>query len=81
MIRRIKTAWTVLTGKIYIPKVPKTIYVNDVGNPNRFVQLLNFRDEIIALDASGTIYHVRMYPYDKPCQFSIEKVAESPRGY
>lgn len=80
MFHRIKAAWRFLTGKYPVNKTP-SVYVHDGDNPDRFVQLMYFRDDIIALSASGTIYQIRMYPYDKPCQFAIEKIAESPRGY
>lgn len=80
MFHRIKTAWKFLTGKYPVNKIP-SVYVHDGDNPNRFVQLMYFRDEIIALDASGSIYKLSMWPYDRPVNFSIEKIADSPRGY
>lgn len=79
MIHRIKAAWNFLTGKYPVNKIP-SVYVHDGDNPNRFIQLLNFRDEIIALDASGNVHQLRMWPYDRPDAFSIEKIFESPRS-
>lgn len=80
MIRRIKAALAVLTGKIYIPSVPKTIYVQTSHPENQFVQLLAWRDTVLALDAQGKIWELR--PYDGyPYGFVNTLLQESPRRY
>ena len=80
MWSRIKQAWRVLRGKGYIPSPTKTIYV-DSGLPrNQFVQLLAWRDTVLALDAEGKIWELRTevgYPY----AFVNQLVQESPRSY
>ncbi len=56
MWNRTKRAWAVLRCKIV---TPETIYVYpSEWNPNKFVQLMYWRDSILALDAEGKIWKV-----------------------
>lgn len=60
MFTRLRQAWTVLTGRIGLPDhLPNTIYVQSGQANNQFVQLLAWRDTIIALDAQGKIWELR----------------------
>ncbi len=81
MWQRIKAAWTVLTGKIYIPDGPKTIYVQSSQPDNQFVQLLAWRDTVLALDAQGKIWELRPNDYANVGGFINQLVQESPRSY
>ena len=78
-IRRIKAAWCFLTGKYPINKT-QTIYVESGKSENQFVQLLAWRDTVLALDAQGKIWELRHeigYPYG----FVNQLIQESPRSY
>ncbi len=82
MINRIRTAWLVLTGNLNPFVVPhqKTVYVESGKSENQFVQLLAWRDTVLALDAQGKIWELRSelgYPYG----FVNQLVQESPRSY
>ena len=83
MFHRIKAAWKVLTGRVYIPHVPKTIYVKSGLPDNQFVQLLAWRDTVLALDAEGKIWELRPQDgyYPSGCHFVNQLVQESPRSY
>ena len=79
MFHRIKAAWRFLTGKYPVNKIP-SVYVHDGGPENRFVQLLAWRDSVLALDAEGKIWELRQhagYPYG----FVNSLIQESPRSY
>jgi hypothetical protein len=80
MFNRIKAAWRVLTGKVYIPKIPKTIYVQSSQPENQFVQLLAWRDSVLALDAQGKIWELRPN-YPEYSGFTNQLLQESPRRY
>lgn len=80
MFNRIKAAWVVLTGRVYIPRTPKTIYVKSGLPENQFVQLLAWRDTVLALDAQGKIWELRSEP-GYPYGFVNQLVQESPRSY
>ena len=80
MFTRLKVAWTILTGKVYIPKTPQTIYVKSGLPDNQFVQLLAWRDTVLALDAEGKIWELRSEP-GYPYGFVNQLVQESPRSY
>ena len=55
-IRRIKAAWGVMRSKTI---VPEKIYVYpSEWNPNKFVQLMYWRDHLLALDTEGKIWKV-----------------------
>lgn len=75
MFTRIKEAWEVLRGKWWIKQ--KSIYVQDEGDPNRFVQLVPYRDGMLALTASGQVYRLNIWPGD---QYYMELIFESPTG-
>ena len=80
MFTKIKQAWQVLQGKAYVSSYPKTIYVQSGKADNQFVQLLSWRDSVLALDAQGKIWELRAevgYPYG----FVNQLVQESPRSY
>jgi alpha-tubulin suppressor-like RCC1 family protein len=79
MFTKIKQAWRVLGGKVYIPSPSKTIYVKSGKANNQFVQLLNFRDSIIALDAQGKLWELRD-DYELG-GFVVKFLQESPRSY
>ena len=77
MFTRIKEAWQVLRGDWHIKQ--KTIYVYDAGPENRFVQLVPWRDQILALDAQGKIWELLYWPGDT--YPSVQLLMESPRSY
>ena len=56
MIRRLKLAWFALRHGI-IKSDHIYVYPAD-SNPNRFVQLVNYRDTILALDTEGKIWKI-----------------------
>jgi len=76
MFTRIKEAWQVLRGDWHIKQ--KNIYVHDAGPENRFVQLVPWRDDILALDAQGRIWS--LYRIDDTFP-SVQLLMESPRSY
>lgn len=82
MWKRIKAAWRFLTGKYPINKIP-SVYVHDGGPENRFVQLLAWRDTVLALDVQGKIWELRPENGYGPggCYFVNQLVQESPRNY
>ncbi len=56
MFNRVKQAWNVLRSKTI---APDKIYVYpSEWNPNRFVQLMYWRDHVLALDAEGKIWKI-----------------------
>ena len=77
MFTKIKQAWRVLRGKVYVANPPKVIYVRD-SNPDRFVQLLTYRDYILGLDGDGRIYRLSEHFGNG---FVVEFLMDSPRGY
>ena len=78
MFTRLKAAWRVLTGKVYIPKVPQMIYVKSGLPDNQFVQLLAWQGSVLALDAEGKIWELRP---DSVYGFTTQLIQESPRSY
>ena len=81
MFTKIKQAWQVLQGKAYVSSYPKTIYVQSGKAENQFVQLLNWRDSIIALDAQGKIWELHPDDYLSHSGFICQFLQESPRSY
>jgi hypothetical protein len=80
MFTRLKLAWRILCGKGYGYNPSKVIYVEQNKANNQFVQLLVWRDTVLALDAQGKIWELRSemgYPYG----FVNQLVQESPRSY
>jgi hypothetical protein len=78
-MNRIKAAWEALNGR-YAGNIrsPEKIYVyREAEYSNRFVQLLNFQDHILALDAEGKIWDVG---YDNHGYFFVQLRARSPLG-
>jgi hypothetical protein len=56
MFNRFKQAWRVLRQKTI---APDKIYVYpSEWNPNKFVQLMYWRDNVLALDAEGKIWKI-----------------------
>lgn len=53
LIKRLKFAWSAFKGEPY--KVDDNSFVF----PERIIQLINFRDNIVALDSTGKIYELR----------------------
>jgi len=80
MFTRVKKAWRVLRGKVYVPSPSKVIYVSSGKAENQFVQLLAWRDTIIALDAQGKIWELRQY-HPQDAGFICQFLQESPRSY
>ena len=81
MFNRLKQAWRVLRGKVYVPLDSKVIYVESEKSNNQFVQLLAWRDTIIALDAQGKIWELRPDDYLSSSGFVCQFLQESPRRY
>ena len=54
---RFKTAWKVLTGKqcLLADATQKIVYVQNSGPDGKIVQLVPWRDQILALDNNGSI--------------------------
>jgi hypothetical protein len=80
MFTRLKRVWKVLRGKEYGYPPSEVIYVKSGKAENQFVQLLAWRDTVLALDAQGKIWELREqagYPYG----FVNQLVQESPRSY
>ena len=76
---RIKQAWRVLTGKVYVPSPSKIIYINSSKPDNTFVQLLSWHDYLLALDESGKIWKL---DEDRALGgFVVQLIQESPRSY
>ena len=55
--RRFQTAWKVLTGKqcLLADATQKIVYVQNSGPDGKIVQLVPWRDQILALDNNGSI--------------------------
>ena len=54
-MKRLKQAWRALCGEYLFS--PKKIYVGiHPGRPERWVQLLNYQDKIIALTGEGDLW-------------------------
>ena len=79
MFTRIKQAWCVLRGRGYGYNPSKVIYVEHGKPENQFVQLLAWRDTVLALDAQGKIWELRS-EMGYPCGFVNQLIQESPRS-
>lgn len=79
MISRIKVAWAVLIGKYPIKKT-QTIFVESNKRENQFVQLIAWRDTVLALDAQGKIWELRS-ELGYPGRFVNTFVQGSPGSY
>jgi hypothetical protein len=55
--RRIQTAWKVLTGQqcLLTDAATNLVYVRDSGPDGKIVQLIPWRDQVLALDSNGSI--------------------------
>ena len=74
MFTRLRNAWAVLWSKTVLPQ---SIYVYPAEhNPNKFVQLLAWRDTVIALDSEGKIWSLNQY-YNGPW-FTVQYLQDSP---
>jgi hypothetical protein len=76
MFTKIKQAWKVLRGKIWVPSPAPVIYVQNSG-PTRWIQLLNYQDRVLALDTEGTIWQIKE-EYGGSGFFITEIVLHSP---
>jgi hypothetical protein len=77
--RRIATAWMVLTGKQcrLTDATERIIYVHDAGPQGKIVQLVPWRDQILALDNNGTILLIDC-PYES-INIQVRTIMKSPR--
>jgi hypothetical protein len=78
MFTKVKQAWRVLRGKLYIPSGSNVIYVEQSKANNQFVQLLAWRDTVIALDAQGKIWELRQDSYLSGGGFVCQYLQDSP---
>ena len=77
--RRFQTAWKVLTGEqcLLADATQKIVYVQNSGPDGKIVQLVPWRDQILALDNTGAIWIIDN-TYGSSF-FQIQHVMESPR--
>lgn len=77
MIDRLKFAWRILTRKgLYEPR--NVSYVSNVEPENKFVQLIPYRDQLLALDAQGKIWVIETgYGFSREAHYQL--FMESPR--
>ena len=56
--RRIRVAWQVLTGSkcLLTDATNQVVYVQSAGPEGKLVQLLSWRDQVLALDNNGSIW-------------------------
>ena len=80
MKRRIATAWKVLTGKQCLLGDAKSniVYVQASGPDGKIVQLVPWRDQILALDNNGSILVIEA-GYDRDLFPTIQLWMDSPR--
>ena len=79
MLVKLKLIWKFLRGKgLYDPR--KIVYVSNVEDENKFVQLISYQDKILALDAQGKIWVISHEHYGL-YKTSCELFMESPRAY
>ena len=79
MLVKLKLIWKFLRGKgLYDPR--KIVYVSNVEDENKFVQLISYQDKILALDAQGKIWVISHEHYGL-YMASCELFMESPRAY
>ncbi len=78
--RRFQTAWKVLTGKqcLLADATQKIVYVQNSGPDGKIVQLVTYRDCILALDNNGAIWALTELTYGSG-DFQISFLMESPR--
>jgi len=79
--RRIRVAWQVLCGRkcLLTDASNKVIYVQDSGPEGKFVQLMPWRDQVLALDNNGRIWMLDLsYGVN---DFKVQLVMESPRRF
>ena len=78
MLVKLKLIWKFLRGKgLYDPR--KIVYVSNVEDENKFVQLLSYQDQILALDAQGKIWVISHEHYGL-YKARYELFMESPRA-
>ena len=77
MFTRLKQAWRVLRGRGYGYNPSKVIYVERNRAENQFVQLLAWRDTVIALDAQGKIWELNPDSYPGS-GFTCQYLQDSP---
>ena len=77
-VGRMKAAWRILWGGTYPTTHYATVTITEANN--KFVQLVPWRDIILALDAQGKIWVLNeLYPDGQ--NFAISFLMESPRVY
>jgi len=77
--RRIRVAWEVLIGKKHLLTDARTqvVYVQSAGPEGKLVQLVPWRDQVLALDNSGSIW-LMDFGYGS-LDVRIQFLMESPR--
>ena len=77
--RRIKAAWQVLIGKkcLSIEGRVQTVYVQNSGPEGKLVQLVPWREQVLALDNTGAIW-LMDFGYGS-LDVRIQFLMESPR--
>ena len=80
--RRIRVAWQVLSGKkcLLTDARSQVIYVQSAGPEGKIVHLLNWRDQVLALDNNGSIWLMDETMYGSR-DFHFQLVADAPRMY
>jgi hypothetical protein len=79
MLTRIKEAWKVLTGKDIVVQGKNYFRLVPPDPENKFVQLIPWRDQLLALDAHGKIWQLTPDSYSGS-GFSNQLLQESPKG-
>lgn len=75
--RRIRVAWEVLIGKKCLLTDAKVVYVQSAGPEGKLVQLVPWRDQVLALDNNGSIW-LMDFGY-RSLDVKIQFLMESPR--
>jgi hypothetical protein len=77
---RIATAWKVLTGRHLLLTDAKTkvVYVQSDGPSGKIVQLIPWRDQLLALDNNGSILQIAT-GFDRDLYPAIQMWMREPR--
>jgi hypothetical protein len=78
--RRIATAWKVLMGKqcLLTDAATQIVYVRDSGPDGKIIQLVPWRDQILALDNNGSILIIEA-GYDRELFPKFQLWMQEPR--
>lgn len=76
---RIRRGWRAFNGKWDFPKPPQTVYIEALGNPNRFVHLVVYQDLLLGLAADGTVYRMDREWIGSRDSFVMQLMFESPQ--